>query len=74
MTKYIHNKLILDMESSNRAKLYKDGALIFIGNGWVAIKMMINESENHPDVIAKFTQQLEMREKPRFQGPQDSSD
>ena len=60
MTKYIHNKIILDMESSNRAKLYKDGALIFIGNGWVAIKMMIIESGNHPDVIAKFTQQLEM--------------
>lgn len=67
MTKYIHNNLMLEMDSSSRAKLYKNDSLIFLGNGWVAIKLFISESDNHPDVVARFRQQLELREKPRFE-------
>ena len=67
MTKYIHSNLMLEMDSSSRAKLYKNGNLIFLGNGWVAIKLFISESDTHPDVIARFRQQLELREKPSFQ-------
>ena len=67
MTKYIHDNLFLDMDNSSRAHLYKDGKLIFLGNGYVAIKMFIRESDNNPDVIARFSQQLELREKPRFE-------
>ena len=67
MTNYIHDNIMLEMDSSSRAKVYKNGNLVFLGNGWTAIKIFISESDNHPDVIARFRQQLEQREKPKFQ-------
>ena len=67
MTNYIHDNIMLEMDSSSRAKVYKDGNLLFLGNGWTAIKIFISESDNHPDVIARFRAQLDQREKPRFE-------
>lgn len=67
MTRFIHDNLELDMDNSARAKLYKDNQLIFVGNGYIAIKMMITESGNSPAVIQRFRAQLDQREKPRFE-------
>ena len=37
-----------------------------MGDGYVAIKMFINASNNHPEVLKMFQKQLEQREKPKF--------
>ena len=60
--KYIIGNLYLNMDSSDRAKLYKDGKLLFIGNGYTAIKMFIAQSGNHPAALERFKNQLTMRE------------
>ena len=56
----------MDMSISSRTKLYKDGKLLFIGDGYKAITIMINSSKNQEPVREKFHKQLNMREKPRF--------
>lgn len=60
--KYIIGNLYLNLVSSNRAILYKDGKLLFIGNGYVAMRMFIKESGEHPAAIEKFKTQLTARE------------
>ena len=37
-----------------------------MGDHYVAITMLLQLSDNHPDVREKFRQQIEQREKPRF--------
>ena len=37
-----------------------------MGDGYVAIKMFIQHSNNHPEVLKMFQKQLEQREKPKF--------
>ena len=49
-----------------KGKLYVDQHLRFMGDSYVAIKMLLNFSENHPDVRHMFRLQLAMREKPSF--------
>ena len=66
MTRYIHKDLYLDMENSSRARFYKDGKLMFVGNAYIALHMFIKESDNDPEVIKRFQAQLEQREKPKF--------
>ena len=56
----------MDMSISSRTKLYKDGKLLFIGDGYKAITIMINSSKNQEPVREKFHKQLNIREKPRF--------
>ena len=56
----------MDMSISSRTKLYKDDKLLFIGDGYKAISMMINNSKNQQPVKEKFHNQLTMREKPKF--------
>ena len=56
----------MDMSISSRTKLYKDGKLLFIGDGYKAITIMINSSKNQEPVKEKFHKQLNMREKPKF--------
>ena len=58
--------MLMDMSISSRTKLYKDDKLLFIGDGYKAITMMINSSKNQEPVREKFHKQLNMREKPRF--------
>jgi hypothetical protein len=54
------------MSISSKTKLYKDDKLVFIGDGYKAISMMINNSKNQQPVKEKFHNQLTMREKPKF--------
>ena len=61
-----HEDMLMDMSISSRTKLYKDDKLLFIGDGYKAITIMINSSKNQEPVREKFHKQLNMREKPRF--------
>ena len=61
-----HENMELDLTVSSKAKLYKDGMLMFMGDGYKAILSMINSSKNQEPVREKFHKQLNMREKPRF--------
>ena len=61
-----HEDMLMDMSISSRTKLYKDGKLLFIGDGYKAITIMINSSKNQEPVKEKFHKQLNMREKPKF--------
>ena len=45
-----------------KAKVYRDGQLMFKGCGYVGLTMFIKMSNNNPAVIARFKPQLEMRE------------
>ena len=62
---YKHENSILDC-NGRRAKFYVKGQLRFMGDHYVAIKLFIRHSEDHPDVLEMFKNQLEQREKPRF--------
>tara|TARA_E500000178_G_C17017027_1_gene753531 strand:+ start:1504 stop:1683 length:180 start_codon:yes stop_codon:yes gene_type:complete len=53
---------------NNKSTLYKDGRVLFHGNKWTAIQMMIAASNRAPAVIKQFAAQLEQREAPRFKG------
>ena len=61
-----HEDMLMDMSISSRTKLYKDDKLLFIGDGYKAINIMINSSKNQEPVKEKFHKQLNMREKPKF--------
>jgi len=56
----------MDMSISSKTKLYKDDKLIFMGDGYKAITIMINSSKDQQPVKEKFHNQLTMREKPKF--------
>ena len=62
---YKHENSILDC-NGRRAKFYVNGRLRFMGDHYIAIKFFIQHSEDHPDVLEMFKNQLEQREKPRF--------
>ena len=61
-----HENMELDLTVSSKAKLYKDGMLMFMGDGYKAILSMINSSKDQEPVKEKFHKQLTMREKPKF--------
>jgi len=61
-----HENMKLDLTVSSKAKLYRDGKLIFMGDGYKAILTMISGSQDPDPVRFKFNAQLHMREKPKF--------
>ena len=70
--KFKHENMELDLTVSSKAKLYKDGVLLFIGDGYKAILSMINSSVDPEPVKYKFNAQLNMREKPKFSKSEDA--
>lgn len=54
-----HENFLLDLENAHRAKLYKDDKLLFLGDGYKAITMLIRNSKNSMPVEEKFRNQLE---------------
>ncbi len=54
------------MDSAHRAKLYKDDKLVFLGDGYRAITILIRNCKNSAPVEEKFNAQLTMRQKPKF--------
>lgn len=63
MTVFKHEDLLIDLRNTNKAKLYKSGKLMFIGDGYRAITMMIRNSKDNKIVRQKFMAQLTQREK-----------
>tara|TARA_B100000513_G_scaffold164566_1_gene80883 strand:+ start:111 stop:506 length:396 start_codon:yes stop_codon:yes gene_type:complete len=61
-----HENMLMDMSVSSKTKLYKNDKLLFIGDGYKAISIMLNNSKNQQPVREKFHNQLTMREKPKF--------
>ena len=41
-----HENMEMDMSTSSKTRLYKDDRLIFMGDGYKAITIMINNSKN----------------------------
>ena len=66
MSIFNHENMVMDMTISSKTRLYKDDKLIFMGDGYKAITIMINHSKNQEPVKDKFHAQLTMREKPKF--------
>ena len=60
---YENNELIL---YDSYGVLYKDGKLLFRGDGYISLKMFIENTGNAPSVIAKFKKQLDTREECRW--------
>ena len=48
--KYYWKNLVLDLDNSARAKLYDGNQLVFLGDGYMALKMFITRSGNDPAV------------------------
>tara|TARA_B100001063_G_scaffold224053_1_gene231733 strand:- start:219 stop:521 length:303 start_codon:yes stop_codon:yes gene_type:complete len=61
-----HENFLLDLESAHRAKLYKDDKLVFLGDGYKAITILIRNCKNSTPVEEKFNAQLRTRQKPKF--------
>ena len=65
---YRHENMEIDLTTSSKTRLYADNKLIFMGDGYKAITIMLNNSKNKEPVREKFHNQLTMREKPKFGG------
>tara|TARA_Y100000114_G_scaffold87155_1_gene80610 strand:+ start:2698 stop:3012 length:315 start_codon:yes stop_codon:yes gene_type:complete len=66
MAIFNHENFTLDLTNSNKARLYKDGRLMFMGDGYRAITMLIRNSQDAGPVRERFRAQLNQREKPKF--------
>ena len=64
--KFKHENYTIDLTASNKAKLYYNNQLMFIGDGYRAITTMLNGSQDKEPVKKKFNAQLTMRQKPKF--------
>ena len=61
-----HENFELDLTSAHRAKLFKDNKLLFLGDGYKAITMLIRNAKDSVPVKEKFNAQLKTRQKPKF--------
>jgi hypothetical protein len=71
MAKFKHENLVLDMTYSSKARLYLDDRLLFFGDSYKALTMMIRCAKNKEPIVKHFKKQLEMREKPKFSKDKD---
>jgi len=71
MAKFKHENLILDMTYSSKARLYQDDKLLFLGDSYKALTMMIRCAKNKEPIVQHFKKQLQMREKPKFSKDKD---
>ncbi len=63
MTIFEHEDLLIDLREANRGKLYKGNQLMFVGDGYRAITMMMRNCKDYAPVRKKFHAQLNTREK-----------
>jgi len=61
-----HETFVLDLGVASKGKLYKDGKLMFMGDAYKAISILIRSCDNPGPVEQKFNSQLTMREKCKF--------
>ncbi len=65
-TIFKHEDMVLDLTISSKSKLYKNGYLRFLGDGYKAIQIMITEAVDKEAVKQQFHKQIEMRQKTQF--------
>ena len=63
MTIFEHEDLLIDLREANRGKLYKGNQLMFVGDGYRAITMMMRKCKDYTPVREKIHAQLNTREK-----------
>ena len=66
MTIFKHENFVLDLNAAHKSILYKNDKLLFMGDGYKAIQILISQSTDPKPVKHKFNAQLRMREKPKF--------
>jgi len=66
MTVFKHENCAIELDDGI-GKVYRDGKLMFKGDGYVAIKFMLQFTDNADEVRHKFNAQLSQREKCRWQ-------
>ena len=66
MTIFKHENFVLDLNAAHKSILYKNNKLLFMGDGYKAIQILISQSTDPEPVKNKFKAQLRMREKPKF--------
>ena len=71
MTIFKHENFVLDLNAAHKSILYKDNKLLFMGDGYKAIQILISQSNDAEPVKKKFKAQLRMREKPKFDNAHD---
>ena len=71
MTIFKHENFVLDLNAAHKSILYKDNKLLFMGDGYKAIQILISQSIDSKPVKNKFKAQLQMREKPKFNDPKE---
>ena len=71
MAIFKHENFILDLHKASKGRLYKDGKLLFIGDGYKAIQILLRNCEDEQPVRTKFNSQLTMRETPKFTSKED---
>ena len=59
---FTHEDLTIDLTNSNKGKLYKGKQLIFLGDGYKAITLMMRNAKDYKPIQKKFKAQLTMRE------------
>ena len=63
---YSIEEFILDLDVATKAKLYHKEKLMFMGDGYRAINILIRNVSNKEAAKKVFYKQLSQREKPRF--------
>ena len=63
---FIHEDFVLDLDNPNKGKLYKDNHLVFLGDGYRAITILLRNVKNPEPVRKHFSAQLNTRQKPKF--------
>lgn len=63
---YSIEEFILDLDVATKAKLYHKEKLMFMGDGYRAINILIRNVSNKEEAKKVFYKQLSQREKPRF--------
>lgn len=61
-----HENFEIDLTESKKTKLYKGDQLMFLGDGYKAITMMIRNCKDPEPVKLKFIAQLSQREQCRL--------
>ena len=64
--KFNHNNCIIII-NDGVGTVYRDGKLMFKGDGYIAIKYMLNFTNNADEVRQRFQSQLSTREKTKWQ-------
>ena len=63
---YSIEEFILDLDVATKAKLYHKEKLMFMGDGYRAINILIRNVSNKEAAKKVFFKQLSQRERPRF--------